>query len=128
MVDTTKLHPELVKRLTRVLDAMAAFGEPMRICQGVRTADEQAKLFAQGRTVPGKVVTNCDGVVKKSNHQAKDDGFGYAVDCCFTAGEPFGDKRPWAAFGALAVAAGLKWGGNWTGTLVDRPHIEITKP
>ena len=30
--------------------------------------------------MPGKIVTNCDGIVKKSNHQADDFGIGHGVD------------------------------------------------
>lgn len=32
----------------------------------------------------GKKVTNCDGYIKKSNHQAKADGYGHAVDIFLT--------------------------------------------
>jgi len=50
------------------------------VVSGLRTTQEQQQLFAQGRTMPGKIVTNCDGIIKKSKHQAKENGIGYAVD------------------------------------------------
>ena len=34
-----------------------------------RTTIQQVKLYAQGRVKPGKIVTYCDGVKKKSYHQ-----------------------------------------------------------
>lgn len=34
-----------------------------------RTTIQQVKLYAQGRVKPGKIVTYCDGVKKKSFHQ-----------------------------------------------------------
>lgn len=103
---------------------MAFEGHPMRICQGVRTAAEQNKLWQQGRVTPGKIVTNANGIDKKSNHQVKDDGWGHAVDLCFTTGDPFGEDQPWARFGELVRAEGLKWGGDWV-KFKDRPHVEL---
>lgn len=60
--------------------------------QGVRTTDTQARYYSWGRWVVnpdtgpikgnkfGMIVTNRDGVTKKSEHQVKTDGYGYAVD------------------------------------------------
>jgi hypothetical protein len=47
---------------------------------GVRTAAGQKALYAQGRTAPGSIVTNADGVKNKSSRQVKSDSYGYAVD------------------------------------------------
>lgn len=120
------LHPTLLTKLDRVLAAMAALGFPMEIVQGVRTAEQQQALYAQGRTVPGKTVTNCDGVAKKSNHQPAADGYGHAVDCAFVVDGRVTWDGPWAAYGANAVAVGLVWGGNWK-AILDRPHVELPK-
>lgn len=111
---------------------MAALGFPMKIVQGLRTVEEQQALFAQGRTKPGKIVTKADGVSNRSNHQAGPDGLGRAVDCAFVddkntaLDETWADSSPWAAYGALAKAVGLQWGGDWKG-INDRPHIELPK-
>ena len=121
------VHPTLVGRVVRILAAMEALGHPMCVTDGVRSATAQAALFAQGRTAPGRIVTNADGVTTKSNHQPKADGYGHAVDCCFLQdGKPSWDvSLPWAAYGALAQAVGLTWGGAWA-KLHDLPHIELT--
>lgn len=111
------VSPELLEKVDRVLAAMASLGHPMRICQGVRTVAQQQALYAQGRTLPGKIVTNADGLVKLSNHQG-----GRAIDCCFIADDPW--SGPWAAYGECGKAVGLKWGGNFL-ALVDRPHLEL---
>jgi len=34
-----------------------------------RTKEQQSRRYAQGRTAPGKIVTDCDGEVKRSFHQ-----------------------------------------------------------
>ena len=122
MVDRSKLDAELLLRVDRVLAAMAALGHPMKIVQGFRTAEEQAKLYAQGRTAPGKVVTDADGVKVLSNHQS-----GKAVDCAFDSVVPFAETHPWSLYGACAEAVGLVWGGGtkhgWHGQ--DRPHVQL---
>ena len=124
------LHPDLLRRLDIVLDRMAKVGNPMRICQGFRTAEYQASLFAQGRTTVGpgasaslplgRVVTNCDGIHTLSNHQS-----GRAADCCFHGADPFGETQPWSTFGHMVEGQGLKWGGRFP--KVDRPHVELPK-
>lgn len=126
------VHPMLVECVTRIMTAMSALGHPMMVTDGLRSTAQQQALFAQGRTKPGKIVTYIDGVRKKSNHQAKADGFGHAVDCCFLVDvdgdgpdDPsWAETHPWELYGAMARALGLVWGGDWT-TLVDRPHIEL---
>jgi peptidoglycan L-alanyl-D-glutamate endopeptidase CwlK len=119
----TGLHPELVKRIEMILAAMEALGHPMKVIQGVRTAEGQQVLYNQGRTVPGKIVTNCDGLIKKSNHQVGEDGYGHAADLAFQGSDPFSELHPWDCYGACAKAIGLKWGGQWK-AFIDRPHVE----
>lgn len=119
------VHPALRAIVLRVLSAMSELGHPMMVTDGVRTDDQQKALYAQGRTAPGKIVTNADGVLKRSNHQVHADGLGHAVDCCFLVnGKPsWADEHPWRLYGEAAKALGATWGGEFT-TIVDRPHIE----
>ncbi len=124
----TGVHPTLVMRLKLVHAGMFSIGHPMRATEGLRTLGRQQELFAQGRTTPGKIVTNCDGLLKPSNHQAKADGWGHAVDSCFMGPDPYlehysGSARLWAAYGALVEAVGLGWGGRYHS--VDMPHAEL---
>jgi peptidoglycan L-alanyl-D-glutamate endopeptidase CwlK len=120
------VHPRLIECYHRISHAMAELGHPIVITDGVRTTAQQQALYAQGRTKPGKKVTNVDGVTKKSNHQPKADGFGYAIDCAFLVnGKPSWDEaHPWRLYGEAAKSLGLIWGGDWK-SLVDRPHIEL---
>lgn len=127
--DTAKLtgvHPLLIEKVGFVLDAMSALGFPMMVTDGLRTVEQQRALYAQGRSAPGHVVTYADGTEKRSNHQAKIDKFGHAVDCCFVInGVPSWDHSlPWKAYGAAAEALGLEWGGTWQ-KLADLPHVEL---
>jgi peptidoglycan L-alanyl-D-glutamate endopeptidase CwlK len=139
------VHPALIEAIDRVLTAMSILGYPMGVTDGVRTLVEQQALYAQGRkqfngawkvVEPLKIVTNCDGLLKPSNHQVKADGLGHAVDCAFLKdlnhdGEPdeplaftWDEMRPWGLYGALAESQGMMWGGRWT-SIIDRPHVEL---
>ena len=97
----------------------------MFVVCGVRSDDQQKALFAQGRTTPGHIVTNCDGVTTRSNHQIHpSDGLGHATDLAFLGSDPFSLSHPWQEYGNQVKAAGLIWGGDWKG-LVDLPHAEL---
>lgn len=98
------------------------------ITQGVRTAEEQNKLYQQGRTTPGKLVTNCDGYKLKSNHQIKSDGLGYAGDIAVLVN----NKITWEEkyYKEVAISArilmqkyNIEWGGDWR-NFKDLPHFE----
>ena len=71
------IHPDLVKVMKEAIKYCPA---DFTITDSLRTTVEQQALYAKGKTVPGGIVTNADGVKNKSNHQAKSDGYGYAVD------------------------------------------------
>lgn len=124
------VHPDLRVAVLAILDAMDILGFPMFVTQGVRTVAEQKALYAKGRTAPGPIVTNADGVFKVSNHQVKSDGFGHAVDLAFLDDpdtpkpEVFDPGMPWDLMGLMAEKRGLTWGGRWSG-LVDLPHVEL---
>lgn len=120
------VHPDLVAAFEKISAALAALGFPMIVTDGVRSTAQQAKLYAQGRTKPGPIVTYADGIQKTSNHQPKADGWGHAIDCCFLVdGRPsWDDSLPWKVYGEAAKALGLRWGGDWIKP-VDRPHIEL---
>lgn len=120
------VHPKLEAAVTRICAAMGDLGFLLMVTDGVRTVAQQQALYAQGRTAPGHVVTNADGVLRHSNHQVRADGFGHAVDACFLVnGAPSWDGHlPWTLYGAMAKSQGLLWGGDWSG-LVDRPHVEL---
>lgn len=127
-VDLSRLHPVLVSAIGKILAEMQAQSTPMKIAEGFRTRDEQHRRWLQGRVqeFPGKIVTQCDGVLKPSQHQS-----GRAVDCCFLGPDPYGESHPWGKYGDLVRAAGLVWGGDFKNATgqprPDRPHAELPK-
>lgn len=118
------VHPDLIDILGTTFAEMAANGTPMFVVMGVRTAEQQHKLWLQGRGLPGPIVTYKDGYKRKSNHQPRADGLGGAVDAAFLGPDPFADSHDWLAYGLSVEAQGAIWGGRFLG-LVDRPHVEL---
>lgn len=119
------LHPNLQK-FFRELIKISPYD--FSITQGVRTAEEQNKLYQQGRTTPGKIVTNCDGYKLKSNHQTKSDGLGHAGDIAVLVN----NKITWEEkyYKEVAMSArilmqkyNIEWGGDWK-NFKDLPHFE----
>jgi peptidoglycan L-alanyl-D-glutamate endopeptidase CwlK len=118
-------------RVGLILQAMAILNIRMFVASGLRSDKEQMALFAQGRTVPGQVVTQLDGVTKRSNHQRKLSGpyagFGTAVDMAFIDADgkaSWAETMPWTLYGRMATSLGLTWGGDWV-SFKDKPHIEL---
>lgn len=100
----------LVKRTYPRLD--------IRAIMGTRTYEEQDALYAIGRTLPGRPVTNARA--GQSNHN-----FGIAFDVgVFSMGAYQPESEWYAKLGELADDAKLDWGGNWHSRLVDRPHYQ----
>ena len=118
-------HPELKARVLALVTALTEQGLDLVITQGVRSTAQQQALYAQGRYKPGKIVTNCDGLVRVSNHQPKADGYGYAVDVAWrNAHGEIEWTGPWETMMTLAESFGLVAGGRWV-TFPNRPHLEL---
>lgn len=143
------LHPKLKEQFLQ-LQALAktTFGLNIICTNTLRTAEEQAALYAQGRQLitivnamrgkaglnpiteaENKVVTNAPNN-RKSWH-----GYGLAFDIAITdaTGKKIdwtknsdwnGDKiDDWVQVGTLAEKCGLEWGGNFT-NMYDPPHYQ----
>lgn len=111
------LLPE-AQPLARALVHLAqTHGVEIKIIDGSRTYEEQAAIYAKGRTAPGKIVTNARPGY--SNHN-----FGIAFDIGVFEGATYIPESPlYDKVGALGKTLGLAWGGDWK-TLVDKPHFE----
>jgi hypothetical protein len=93
----------------------AATGLELRVISGRRTADQQGKLFAQGRTAPGAIITDADGRDVESKHQSGEGADLWFVD---KSGKPYAPKASdplWDVLGRIAKEEGLVWGGDWKG-------------
>lgn len=94
----------------------------------LRTLDEQARIYASGRTVPGAVLTNAKP--GESLHNPDESGKAWAFDAVPLL--PDG-RAGWGAatlidkMGQCGELAGLEWAGRWTGPLRERLHFQIKR-
>lgn len=113
-----KVAPTLQRRGRSFIAAANAAGVTVQIVQGFRTFAEQDALYAQGRTKPGKPVTNARGGQSLHN-------YGLAIDACVIKnGKITWDEKEYRQFGEFAKTADLEWGGDWK-TFKDLPHVQI---
>jgi peptidoglycan L-alanyl-D-glutamate endopeptidase CwlK len=135
---TANVHPVLRERLVMLAEILARRNMKALITNGLRTFEEQDKLFEKGRRgIPGeRKVTNARG--GQSNHN-----YGLAVDMYPVLPDSTGKERVFTsvpenasvefarafagiqhAIGEEAEALGLFWGARFMG-IVDTPHIQL---
>lgn len=110
------VHPELATRVKLIADKLTF---PISVVQGMRTFAEQDALFAQGRSKPGKRVTNARGGYSMHN-------YGLAVDLAPLVGSKidWNDLDKFHEIGDVAKSVGLEWGGDWH-SFPDEPHVQM---
>jgi peptidoglycan L-alanyl-D-glutamate endopeptidase CwlK len=115
------LHPVVQPYARALYFAAREHAITMHVISGLRTYEEQAALYARGRTTRGPKVTNARP--GHSNHN-----FGLAFDVGVFEGDAYlGDSPKYKALGVLGTDLGLEWGGNWR-SIVDQPHFQLRPP
>lgn len=112
------LKPKVRRLALQLLAECRRQGLAAAITQTLRTIEEQDRLYACGRTAPGKVVTQARG--GRSYHN-----YGVAFDFCPVKNgkADWKDLKAFDRIGAVGASLGLEWGGNWKG-FKDRPHFQ----
>lgn len=135
------LHPAVRGKALEFLRRCAESGIDVLITCTYRSNAEQAELYAQGRTKPGRKLTNAKPGQSKHNHTVDGLPASLAFDVVplrhgkpvwGTSGngidsDPTDDDRDdlelWQRVGAIGEAAGLSWAGRWT-SFREFPHFE----
>lgn len=115
------LHPDFQPMVRSLLklgnNAIADTGYEFFITDGYRSEEEQTRLYAQGRSLPGKVVTNARAGQSAHN-------YGLAVDMAFQKdGQLFYLHDLYDKIYPIARNLGFILGADWI-TFKDRPHFE----
>ena len=114
------LLPVVAAKADAFVTACRAAGIEVLITSTYRDNESQNALFAQGRTGPGKRVTNAKGGQSMHNHRV---AFDFVP---MVHGKPmWDDLSAFKRCGAIAVSLGLEWGGNWL-SFKDMPHCQYT--
>ena len=121
------LHPDVRAAADQLVRQAAARGIEVVITSGFRSMEEQDRLYRQGRSEDGKIVTNARG--GQSYHN-----YGLAIDFALRAGSKVvwdmdrdGNKSgrsDWMEVVELAKALGFDWGGDWS-KFPDYPHLQM---
>lgn len=119
-----RVHPEVATRARAMVERCALAGVPIIITQGYRSIEEQDRLYAQGRTEPGKIVTKAKGGQSWHNF-----GLAFDIGVLDSVGKiDWNDDHPgWRQAAVIGKSLGLEWGGDWSG-FKDRPHFQYTGP
>jgi peptidoglycan L-alanyl-D-glutamate endopeptidase CwlK len=118
------VDPALADAVRAAATNLEALGTYILVVSGLRTAEEQEALYAQGRTKPGHIVTNA-----KAGHSMHN--YGLAVDVVpYLSGQT--GALNWNAgteqFQAMVAALkneGLSWGGDWV-HFKDEDHFQLS--
>lgn len=118
------LDPYVASLARQFLDLCTRNGLEVTVLVAFRSWDDQDALYAQGRTVPGPIVTDVMGGDSYHN-------WGLAFDCAplVNGTVDWNAIDKFNQMGALGQQVGLEWGGNWTSSsvkLVDKPHFQYT--
>lgn len=127
-IDFDRLHPLVANRGESFIRlAHSCLDLEVRLTSGYRSAKEQNALYAQGRSEPGRVVTNAKA--GQSYHN-----YGLAVDFVIihnnktdydlNADRNRNDIPDWQELGELGKALGFEWGGDWN-SFPDYPHLQM---
>ncbi|MBI5189105.1 MAG: M15 family metallopeptidase [Nitrospirae bacterium] len=112
------LVPEMRSLAERHLAMCAAEGIALLVVQALRTPDEQAALYAKGRTAPGRRVTNARPGYSWHN-------FGRAYDVAVAeGGKVVWTGHKYARAGEIGRSLSLVWGGDFKGIRGDLGHFE----
>ena len=114
------LHPKVRAMALELIEACKVAGIKIILTHTLRTIQEQNELYAQGRTKPGKIVTNAMGGYSYHN-------YGLAFDVVPVVGKlaVWDDNDLWNTIGRAGQDIGLEWGGSWE-KFKDKPHFQLT--
>lgn len=120
------MRPDLVKLCYAFLMNCEKAGIKVKITQTYRSVAEQDALYAQGRTAPGKKITNARGGQSPHNTTLNGKPFASAFDivCLDSAGKADWNSPNFEKAGKIGRECGLVWGGDFK-TIKDMPHFEI---
>lgn len=125
--DLNHLRKDVKEKAELLLKKADAIGINLLVTCTYRSNEEQADLYAIGRTAKGKIVTNALPGESKHNNMEGGAPASLAFDVVpLVAGKPMWDaSNPvWQVVGSLGESVGLKWAGRWK-RMREYPHFEI---
>ena len=114
------LNPKVAALCSEFINSCKKQNIDIIITSTYRDSESQNALYAQGRTAPGKKVTNAKG--GQSFHNWK-----VAFDFCpiVNGKAVWNDVALYTQCGEIAEALGLEWAGRWV-TFKELAHCQYT--
>ena len=113
------LYPRVKYLAEKLIEECKKQGYNILITSTYRSKQEQDELFAQGRTKPGKIITNAKGENSLHNYKV-------AFDFCINDKQECYNPVLLEKVGQIGKTLGLEWGGDFK-TFKDMPHFQYTK-
>jgi len=111
------LHPILREDARAFINEAAKQGIKLRVTSALRTFEEQQAIYNQGRTTPGRIVSNARPGTSYHN-------YGLAIDVVeIKDGKALWENPRWDLIGEIGKSFGFSWGGDFR-SFKDRPHFE----
>lgn len=122
------LHPDLQPLCRQFLAQADEQGIDVLITCTYRSNAEQTALYAQGRTAPGRIVTNAKAGQSAHNFTLDGKPAAKAFDVVpLVDGKPQWDARhpAWQDLGKIGTKLGLNWYGAPGARFPEFPHFEL---
>jgi peptidoglycan L-alanyl-D-glutamate endopeptidase CwlK len=117
------VNPQLASKIRLLATLLDDEGIHIRVTQGLRSWNDQQKLYAQGRTTPGKIVTNA-----APGHSWHELGMACDVAPFDSSGQPdWNVSHPaWKRIVGLGESLGMYSGDEFAHCPKDDAHFQLT--
>ena len=118
--DITELHPTVRRMAEAMIVKCKDAGIDLIVTSTYRDYESQAALYAQGRTVPGKIVTNAKPGQSFHNHRVAFD-----VVPIVNGKADWNSHALWMKIGDIGESVGLEWAYRWK-SFPEMAHFQYT--
>ena len=119
--DLADLLPVVKEKVDTFIAACKDAGIDLIVTSTYRDKESQDALYAQGRTQPGKIVTNAAGGWSYHNYRCAVDVVPVVNGKC----DWDGTHPVWADVGRIGKESGLDWAGEWV-HFKELAHFQYT--
>lgn len=117
------LHPKARKRFKDFIEEIEVFScTTFRIVEGFRSYEDQAKIYAKGRTAPGPIVSYAPPMLSWHN-------YGLAIDIVELKDGKLNWSFDYKSIEPISIIHALTWGGRFvvkSKPFPDYPHYQLT--
>lgn len=124
-------HVQLQIKLLACIQEWSNAGLDVLVTSTWRSDADQLALYEQGRTAPGRIVTNAKPGQSTHNYTVNGKPASLAFDVVpISHGKPLWgtsgeDMKTWLRVASIAKSRGLAWAGDWHGNLHEVAHFQL---